>query len=114
MNSFESFMFCACLVLAVASTGCSDHSKPAGTKSFVPADLRPITKTDERFQSYNVEMVEVTGGRFWKPYKDIAGLLKSPGCCKAQFGERQRCPGRHGSGTLPATSANRSFQSRNS
>jgi hypothetical protein len=23
---------------------------------------------DERFQSYNVEMVEVTGGRFWKPY----------------------------------------------
>jgi hypothetical protein len=23
---------------------------------------------DERFQSYNVEMVEVIGGRFWKPY----------------------------------------------
>ncbi|MGA3263186.1 MAG: hypothetical protein ABSC47_03980 [Terracidiphilus sp.] len=23
---------------------------------------------DERFQSYNIEMVEVTGGRFWKPY----------------------------------------------
>jgi heparanase len=23
---------------------------------------------DERFQSYNVEMVEVTGGRFWAPY----------------------------------------------
>jgi hypothetical protein len=23
----------------------------------------------ERFQSYNIEMVEVTGGRFWKPYR---------------------------------------------
>jgi hypothetical protein len=23
---------------------------------------------DERFQSYNIEMIEVTGGRFWKPY----------------------------------------------
>jgi hypothetical protein len=27
-----------------------------------------IGTVDERFQSYNVEMVEVTGGRFWKPY----------------------------------------------
>jgi len=25
---------------------------------------------DARYLSYNVEMVEVTGGRFWKPYKD--------------------------------------------
>jgi hypothetical protein len=28
-----------------------------------------IGTIDERFQSYNVEMVEVTGGRFWKPYE---------------------------------------------
>jgi hypothetical protein len=27
-----------------------------------------IGRVDERFQSYNVEMVEVIGGRFWKPY----------------------------------------------
>jgi hypothetical protein len=27
-----------------------------------------IGAIDERFQSYNIEMVEVTGGRFWKPY----------------------------------------------
>jgi hypothetical protein len=27
---------------------------------------------DSRYLSYNVEMVEVTGGRFWKPYKDAA------------------------------------------
>jgi hypothetical protein len=28
-----------------------------------------IGTVDKRFQSYNVEMLEVTGGRFWKPYK---------------------------------------------
>src|SRR5256885_6465723 len=27
-----------------------------------------IGTVDGRFQSYNVEMLEVTGGRFWKPY----------------------------------------------
>jgi hypothetical protein len=33
-----------------------------------PAELKAIGTVDARFQSYNVEMVEVTGGRFWKPY----------------------------------------------
>jgi hypothetical protein len=28
-----------------------------------------IGTIDERFQSFNIEMVEVTGGRFWAPYK---------------------------------------------
>jgi len=31
-----------------------------------------IGTVDERFQSYNVEMVEVVGGRFWKPYESSA------------------------------------------
>ena len=34
-----------------------------------PAALQQVATVDERFQSYNVEMVEVTGGRFWKPYR---------------------------------------------
>jgi hypothetical protein len=36
--------------------------------SITPASLPRIGTVDERFQSYNIEMVEVTGGRFWKPY----------------------------------------------
>ena len=28
-----------------------------------------IGTVDARFQSYNIEMVEITGGRFWKPYR---------------------------------------------
>jgi hypothetical protein len=30
--------------------------------------LKRIASVDERFQSYNVEMAEVIGGNFWKPY----------------------------------------------
>ena len=33
-----------------------------------PAELRPLGTVDERFQSYNVEMAEVIGADFWKPY----------------------------------------------
>ncbi len=33
-----------------------------------PAKMPRIGAVDERFQSYNIEMVEVIGGRFWKPY----------------------------------------------
>jgi hypothetical protein len=37
-----------------------------------PSALEPIGQVDPRFQSYNVEMVEVTGGRFWAPYAILA------------------------------------------
>lgn len=33
-----------------------------------PHTMKTVAKVDPRFQSYNVEMVEVIGGRFWKPY----------------------------------------------
>ena len=33
-----------------------------------PTKMARIGSVDERFQSYNVEMLEVTGGRFWAPY----------------------------------------------
>ncbi|HVX76215.1 MAG TPA: hypothetical protein VHB49_08815 [Bradyrhizobium sp.] len=36
--------------------------------SLVPASMPRIGRIDERFQSYNIEMVEVTGGPFWRPY----------------------------------------------
>ncbi|WP_312016947.1 hypothetical protein [Bradyrhizobium jicamae] len=31
------------------------------------ANMPRVANIDPRFQSYNIEMVEVTGGRFWKP-----------------------------------------------
>jgi hypothetical protein len=36
---------------------------------------RHIATVDERYLSFNVEMVEVTGGRFWAPYGAPAGEL---------------------------------------
>lgn len=40
----------------------------ADTLTLTPATMARIGTVDERFQSYNIEMVEVTGGRFWRPY----------------------------------------------
>lgn len=33
-----------------------------------PTTLSRVGTIDERYQSYNIEMLEVTGGKFWKPY----------------------------------------------
>ena len=46
--------------------------------SLSPAALPRVGTVDERFQAYNVEMVEVTGGRFWKPYERSAGAADTP------------------------------------
>jgi hypothetical protein len=34
-----------------------------------PATMPKLGTVDARYQGYNIEMVEVTGGRFWAPYK---------------------------------------------
>lgn len=56
----------ASVSLAV-TMGCS--SEP-GTPSLTiaPDSMRRIATVDERFLSYNVEMAEIIGGNFWKPY----------------------------------------------
>jgi heparanase len=43
-----------------------------------PATMPRIGTVDERFQSFNVEMVEVIGGRFWKPYgTEVDAILQA-------------------------------------
>ena len=56
-----------CLAAAVLVTLAGAEAL-AGGASIDPANMPRIAAVDNRFQSYNVEMVEVTGGRFWKPY----------------------------------------------
>jgi len=41
-----------------------------------PSSMPKVGTVDARFQSYNIEMVEVVGGRFWKPYGSEA--VKAP------------------------------------
>lgn len=52
----------------VGAATCFAASAGVPATSIKPASMPKVGTVDERFQSYNVEMVEVTGGRFWKPY----------------------------------------------
>jgi heparanase 1 len=69
---------CVCVALVVLGiAACSKAPGPGSPGRIDAASMRPIGTVDERFQSYNIEMVEVIGGRFWKPYRDIDALLKA-------------------------------------
>ncbi|MFM2371822.1 MAG: hypothetical protein RIS85_1544 [Pseudomonadota bacterium] len=48
----------------VALTGAAPTPSPALQLGKLPK----LATVDQRYQAYNVEMVEVTGGRFWAPY----------------------------------------------
>lgn len=63
--------------LLLAAGACAiGTAAPAETLAELPlASLARIGTVDERYQSYNVEMVEVTGGRFWAPYGGPAGEM---------------------------------------
>src|SRR5437868_6624156 len=52
---------------------------PEPVNPLAPATMPSIAAVNERYQSYNVEMLEVTGGKFWKPYgPELDALLKRP------------------------------------
>jgi heparanase len=58
------------VVLLILGVTCSISAQSV---PLAPATMPRIGTVDERFQSYNIEMVEVTGGRFWKPYESGPG-----------------------------------------
>jgi heparanase 1 len=49
----------------------------AAGKGISVGRLARVGTVDARYQSYNIEMVEVTGGRFWRPYADVARAEKA-------------------------------------
>jgi len=68
------------LSVSLAVLGGILYSTPGSGEAAVslnPAGMPRIGTIDERFQSFNVEMLEVTGGRFWKPYKDMETKSKA-------------------------------------
>ena len=54
--------------LLAAAVARQPEARGASSTSLTPASMPRVGTIDERFQSYNVEMLEVTGGKFWKPY----------------------------------------------
>lgn len=58
------------ILLTVTGFLFTDREPGAGSASLDPDTMALTGSVSDRFLSYNVEMVEVTGGRFWRPYKD--------------------------------------------
>jgi len=67
---------------ALASLGAAIASvniAAAQTAQLTPSTMPRVGTVDERYQSYNVEMLEVTGGRFWKLYgPELETALRQP------------------------------------
>jgi hypothetical protein len=75
------------LLLATAAFVDRGAAQQAPTPTLDPAAFARVGTVDERFQSYNVEMVEVTGGRFWRHYgPELDALLQQPPAAPAGSG----------------------------
>lgn len=67
-----------------AATSGSSSTQDSAATSAIKADVvlstdgKVVATVDERFQSYNIEMVEVTGGEFWRPYDAGDGKVARP------------------------------------
>lgn len=66
-----------CVIIIVAFAG-QVRAQEVPTSSIAPAHMQKLGTVDPRFVSYNIEMVEVTGGRFWKPYSTEEGARQDP------------------------------------
>jgi heparanase len=71
MSVIRSMTICALALLFWPLPSLAD-SVAAGVPSVTPSSMPRIGTVDRRFQSYNIEMVEITGGRFWRPYRSRA------------------------------------------
>jgi heparanase len=67
------------LLAALACAMLTPARMPAQILYIAPDRMQRTGSVDERFQAYNVEMVEVTGGRFWKPYSSKESVAAPAG-----------------------------------
>ncbi|MBV6403451.1 MAG: hypothetical protein GFGODING_00189 [Flavobacteriales bacterium] len=65
---------CVGLLLACQAGNKGSNETVEDMITIDPKGMRKVGTVDERFQSYNVEMVEVVGGEFWRPYKYMDSL----------------------------------------
>jgi len=64
-----------CTVLAIGSAKLSGQTAAPATAVSLET-MKKVGAVYDRFQSYNIEAVEVTGGRFWKPYASTGDSAK--------------------------------------
>ena len=77
----------ACRPAANEPSKVATDQSPTSSNALAPANMARVGTVDERYQSYNVEMLEVTGGKFWKPYgPELDAILRQPQSATAQAG----------------------------
>ena len=54
-------MFAHVITTTLANSGCSKMPAGPPAVSITPASMKQIASVDERYQSFNIEMIEVTG-----------------------------------------------------
>ena len=64
------FLYCILFIIHAMN----GHAQQAVTLNL--RNLKQVSKVDERYQSYNIEMCEVIGGDFWIPYELIDSVKK--------------------------------------
>lgn len=75
-RKYFTLMASAALILPAVTLRVAGQEGATAVK-VSPATMPHVGTIDERFQSYNIEMVEVTGGRFWKPYDQTGDATQS-------------------------------------
>ncbi len=85
MRNMNMFAVLGCgLVMTLGSAVCFAGPGNSPATSVTPGKMARVGAVDERFQSFNMEAVEITGGRFWKPFgaaddaKDVAQKPAEP------------------------------------
>src|ERR1700675_403024 len=58
----------AIVVASITTLSLHVHAQEPAMKIGPPENMTRVGSVEERYQSYNIEMLEITGGMFWKPY----------------------------------------------
>src|SRR3954447_8221354 len=78
LRTARSFVCSLVSAGAIATGALTTSAQQKPEDALVPSTMPKMGAVDARFVSYNIEMVEVTGGRFWKPYKSAGQPESAP------------------------------------
>lgn len=77
LTSLLPLLSVACQSTTNTQSNVIANKSPASSNALALAGMARVGAIDDRYQSYNVEMLEVTGGKFWKPYgPELDAILK--------------------------------------
>ena len=77
LTSLLPLLSVACQSTTNTQSNAIANKSPASSNALALAGMARVGAIDDRYQSYNVEMLEVTGGKFWKPYgPELDAILK--------------------------------------